>query len=184
MKKVTFVIGVLISVFIVNPAFAQSPFNYFLMISGIPGESQDQRHLNWIELISFKEGMSQPGVASRSVGGAASATRVQMADLTITKRVDKASVVLRKNCSSGQQIKEAYLSCVYKTGMQQEIFNIKLENFIVSGVKLNADSLGFWEEITLSYSKIEWKYTGVDPKTGKPIGEVKAAYDVIANRTY
>ena len=182
MKKVIFLIGVIISILVINPAIAQSPFNYFLMISVIPGESMDDRHRNWIEALSFKEGITQSSVGARTAAGGASATRAQFAEFTITKRIDRASVLLKKYCSSGQHIKDVFLSCALKGGMQHEIYAVKLESVVVSGVKLSADSAGVLEEVTFSYGKIEWKYNIIDPKTGKLAIEVKGGWDLIKNQ--
>ena len=35
-------------------------FDTFVKIEGIAGESTDDKHKDWIELLSFSHGMSQP----------------------------------------------------------------------------------------------------------------------------
>lgn len=138
MKKLIFFFGILVSLLVINPAFAQSRFNFFLMIAGIPGESSDDRHRNWIEVISFKEGVSQISTGPRAAGGGAG--RVQFSDLTVTKVVDRASVKLKDFCSKGAHIKDVILACAFKVGDKHEIYNVKLMNAVVSGVKISADS--------------------------------------------
>ena len=66
-------------------------FDAFLKIDGIPGESSDDKHKDWIEILSFSHGLSQPASGSRSSGGAASAERCNHSDFSIVKTLDKAS---------------------------------------------------------------------------------------------
>ena len=48
-------------------------FDAFLKIATIPGESTDDKHKDWIEVLSYSWGVSQQTSGSRSSGGAASA---------------------------------------------------------------------------------------------------------------
>ena len=51
------------------------PFDAFLKLDGIPGESQDDKHKEWIELHSFSMGIAQTAGGQRSTTGAATAGR-------------------------------------------------------------------------------------------------------------
>ena len=55
-------------------------FDAFLKIDGIPGESSDDKHKDWIEILSYSHGVSQSGSGSRSSGGARSAERCDHQD--------------------------------------------------------------------------------------------------------
>src|SRR3954449_7169931 len=79
----------------------------FMKIDGIPGESTDDKHKDWIELTSYSHEMRQPPSQTKSSAGGASAGRAQHSDFQIAKLVDKASPVLYEACSSGKHIKEA-----------------------------------------------------------------------------
>ncbi len=195
MKKVICFAGALISLFVINSVFAQvaqPPSHYFLMVSGIPGESLDPQHMNWIDIISFKEAITHPLVGTQTA--AAQVTeRAQFADLTIIKRMDKASVMLKNYCSTGQPIKEVILSCIQKTitrippaGVRYpppEIYNIRMKNVIVSGAKVSADSNGFLEEINLRFGSIEWKYVQADT-AGAKVSEIRSGFDLTTKRPY
>ena len=52
------------------------PFDAFLQIEGVPGESTDENHLDWIEILSYSHGVSQPGSGSVSSGGARRAVTI------------------------------------------------------------------------------------------------------------
>lgn len=45
-------------------------FDAFLKIDGIPGESTDDKHKEWIEIASYRQGVSQPASATASSVGA------------------------------------------------------------------------------------------------------------------
>ena len=47
-------------------------FDAFLKIDGIPGESTDSKHKDWIEVLSYSTGITQPTSGSASTGGGAS----------------------------------------------------------------------------------------------------------------
>ena len=51
-------------------------FDAFLKIDGIPGESGDEKHKDWIEILSFAHGLEQPAQATASSAGGATAERV------------------------------------------------------------------------------------------------------------
>ena len=40
----------------------------------------------------------------------------------------------------------------------------------------------FQERLSLSFGRVEWTYIDIDPNTNRPRGEVKAGWDVAANR--
>jgi type VI secretion system secreted protein Hcp len=181
MKKMFFFFGMLIPMLFISHALAQSPFNYFLNIDGIPGDSMAKPHGPGradIDVLSFKIGVTQAGTAH--LGGGAGAGKAQFADLTIFKRIDRASVILNTTCATGQHLKQVILVCALKGGNQQEIYRVTLTEVLVTGVRLSADHLGVLEEVTLSYSKIEWRYTGIGPD-GKPSGSIPGGWDLKKN---
>ena len=63
----------------------------FLQIEKIPGESTDEKHENWIEVLSFNHGISQMASASQSSAGAKTVARCDHQDFSIVKELDKAS---------------------------------------------------------------------------------------------
>lgn len=58
-------------------------FDAYLKIDGIPGESLDTNHKDWIELLSFEFGASQATSATASSAGGASAERVNLSEFAI-----------------------------------------------------------------------------------------------------
>jgi type VI secretion system secreted protein Hcp len=161
-------------------------FDSFLKVKTVPGESTDDKHKDWIEILSFSHGISQPNAGSRSSGGAASAERANHQDFSIVKTLDKASPKLMLACCNGEHIAEVILELCRATGDKQKYMEYKMTDVIVSSVRPGGSSKGGenlpLEEVTFNYGKIEWTYTATDHKTGKGAGDVKAHWDATANK--
>jgi len=161
-------------------------FDSFLKIDVVPGESTDDKHKDWIEILSYHHGVSQLASGSSSSGGARSSQRCDHKDFTIVKTLDKASPKLALFCCNGQHIKEIKLELCRATGDKVKYMEYKLSDAIVSGVRPGGSAQGSetlpLEEVSFNYGKIEWVYTATDHKTGKPAGDVKAHWDLTANK--
>jgi len=161
-------------------------FDAFLKVDGIPGESTDDKHKDWIEVLSYHMGVSQPATGSRSSGGAASAERANFSDLSIVKALDKASPKLFLACAKGDHITKVTLELCRATGDKQSYMKYDLSDVIVSSVRPGGSSHGAetlpLEEVAFNYGKIEKTYTETDHGTGKAKGNVAANWDLKANK--
>jgi len=161
-------------------------FDCFLKIDGVPGESTDDKHKDWIEVLSFHWGVSQPSSGGRSTGGAASAERCNHSDFSIVHTLDKASPKLFLFCCNGKHIKEATLELCRAVGDKQKYMEYKMTDLIISSARPGGAAQGGealpLEEVSFNYGKIELGYTATDHKTGKPSGDVKANWDLTANK--
>ena len=160
-------------------------FDTFMKISTIPGESTDDKHKDWIELLSFNIGVSQPATGSASSGGARSAERCEHQDFNCVKSVDKATPKLFHACCIGEHIGNVDVEVCRNTGTKQKYLEFKMYDVLVSSVSPGGSSKGETlplESLSLNYGKIEWIYTETDHKTGKPMGDVKGGWDLIANK--
>ena len=77
------------------------PFDAFLKIETIPGECTDDKHKDWIEILSYSHGVAQLSSGSVSSGGGRSAQRCDHQDFSISKALDKASPKLALSCCNG-----------------------------------------------------------------------------------
>lgn len=161
-------------------------FDSFLKISTVPGESTDDKHKDWIEIMSFSWGVSQPATGSSSSGGARSAERCNHQDFSITKTLDKASPKLFLSCCKGEHIPAVTVELCRATGDKTKYMEYKLTDVIISSVRPGGTSKAGealpLEEVAFNYSKIELTYTETDHKTGKPKGDVKGNWDLSANK--
>ncbi len=156
-------------------------FDMFLKIDVIPGESTDDKHKDWIELLSFSHGVSQPA----TVVGGPTGERCQHQDFSFVKTLDKASPKLALSCCKGEHIKEVRIELCRAGGNKQRYMEYLLSDVIVSSVKPNAgtrsgDVLPL-EEVSFNYGKIEWTYTIISAE-GVPAGNVIAQWDLVANK--
>jgi type VI secretion system secreted protein Hcp len=161
-------------------------FDAFLKIDTIPGESTDDKHKDWIEVLSYNHGLSQMSSGSKSTGGARSAERCDHQDFTIVKALDKASPKLALACCRGEHIKKVQMTLNRATGDKQKYMEYVLSDVIVSNVRPGGSAQGDGklplEEVSFDYGKIEWIYTETDHQTGKPKGDVKTNWDLTANK--
>lgn len=160
-------------------------FDAFLKIDGVPGESTDDKHKDWIEVLSFSHGISQPATSSASAAGGRGAERCKHADFSVVKALDKSTAKLALYCCNGSHVKEVKLELCRSAGDKQKYMEFKMSDVVVSsyrpGGSFGGESIPL-EEIGFNYGKIEWTYTESDHQTGKPKGDVKAHWDLIANK--
>lgn len=162
------------------------PFDAFLKVKTVPGECTDDKHQDWIEVLSFSWGVSQAGSGSSSTGGARSAQRADFQDFSIVKVVDKASPKLFIACAKGEHIQDITLELCRATGDKSKYLEYKMGDVLISSVRKGGAAGGGetlpMEEVAFSFGKIEMTYTATDHKTGKPSGDVKAHWDLVANK--
>ena len=161
-------------------------FDAFLKIDGIPGESTDDAHKDWIEVLSYNTGISQTASGSASSGGGASAERADFQDFSIVKTLDKASPKVAVACADGSHIKEVKLELCRAGGDKLKYMEYKMSNCIVSSVRPGGSSQGVetlpLEEVTFVYGKIEWTYTQQKRADGTGGGNVAGGWDLQANK--
>src|SRR4030066_45722 len=109
-------------------------FDTFLKIDGIPGESSDDKHKDWIEITSFTHSMEQPASATASNAGGATAERVNHGTFNITHLLDKASPKLYDAVCTGKHIKEVILELCRAGGDKMKYMEVRLEQVLVSRI--------------------------------------------------
>ncbi|MCU0577717.1 MAG: type VI secretion system tube protein Hcp [Desulfobacterota bacterium] len=157
-----------------------------MKISDIPGESTDDKHKDWIEVLSMHSGVSQPASGSASTAGGRSAERCNHSDFSIVKTLDKSSPKLALFCCNGKHIPSVKIELCRAAGDKTKYMEYILSDVIISSYRPGGSAQGGetlpLEEVSFSYGKIEWVYTATDTKTGKPSGDVKAYWDLTANK--
>lgn len=160
-------------------------YDMFLKIEGIDGESTDEAHPDWIEIMSYSWGVSQPATGAVSSGGARSSQRSDHQDFSVVKTIDKASPKLFLHCCNGRHIPEVKLELCRATGDKQKYMQYVMEDVIISSVSSDgtADSGETLpiENVSFNYAKITATYTETDHQTGAPMGDVEAWWDQAKN---
>ena len=154
----------------------------FLKIEGIEGESTDDQHKKWIEILSFNHGVSQMASASISGTGGSSSERADFQDFSVVKILDTTSPLLALNCVKGTCIPEVKIELCRAGGDKQPYMEYKMTNVIISSVSIGGGGGGEpTESLTFNYGKFNWNYIKVD-RHGKKSGNVPAGWDLEANK--
>lgn len=163
----------------------------YLKLETMPGESTDDKHKDWIEVLSFSHEILQPVSSTKSSAGGAASGRSQHGDFAFTKFVDKSTPKLMEAASSGKHFSKAKIEVCRAGGGQVKFFEINLEEVMVSRVELHsANSNGApktddhlpTETVHLNYGKIEWIYTQQKRQDGSGGGNVNAKYDLTSGK--
>jgi type VI secretion system secreted protein Hcp len=156
----------------------------FCKIDGIDGESTDDAHADWIELLSYSHGVSQP-VSGASRSGGRTGGRADFQDFTITKTIDKATPDLNLYCCNGKHITKIEIELCLATEDKHTFMKYELEDVVVSSVSPggSADSSEVkpLETVSFAYGKIKWEYTPID-NTGNAGAAVDRTWDLEANK--
>src|SRR5580692_4501915 len=164
-------------------------FDAFLKIDGVPGESTDDKHKDWIEVLSFSHGATQPSSATASSAGGGTTERVDFDDLTVTKHIDKASAKLHELCASGKHIATVTLQLCRAGGDKLQYMEVKMEQVIISAVQATGMAAGAstnspnapdnlpTESVSFNFGKIKWTYTQQKRADGSGGGNVSGGWD-------
>ncbi|MGV6809155.1 MAG: Hcp family type VI secretion system effector [bacterium] len=155
----------------------------FVKIDGIDGESTDDAHTDWIEILSYSHGVSQP-VSGASRTGGRTGGRAEFQDFTITKTLDKASPDLNMYCCNGKHIPLIEIELCLATEDKHTFMKYEFEDVIISSVSAGgtADSSEVrpLETVTFCYGKVKWEYTPID-HTGAAAASTDRTWDLEGN---
>lgn len=152
----------------------------YVKIGSIQGEATSVDHKDWIII----ESMSAP--IHRSLPqGAKDMQRVRgetvLGDVVLVRELDKSSTKLAEACANGTFYPEVEIHfCTQIKNKQEPYLTYKLKDVIVSGYTFHGNASGDpqpTEEVSLSFTEIEWNYVVIDHKTGDKKGNVPAKYN-------
>jgi type VI secretion system secreted protein Hcp len=156
-------------------------FDAFLKLDGVKGESQDDKHKNEIDILSWSWNLTNTGTGH--VGGGGGAGKVKVGDLHITKRADSASPILFKNCATGTHIKSGILVVRKAGGTALEYLKLELTQILVSSITASTDEElpMLTEEVELNFATFKIHYTPQDEK-GAGGATVDFSWDIAKNK--
>ena len=152
----------------------------YIKFQGVEGEAQDKDHKGWSDVLSFNQGISQPG------GGSTGPTRrrgdVILDDISVVKELDKASPKIAESMCKGKVYPkvEIHLTASYTDAGRQTYYAYELKNSLVTSYNISgsgqADDVPT-EELSLNFEEIKVTYTECD-NAGKKKGNIEYSWKV------
>jgi type VI secretion system secreted protein Hcp len=162
-------------------------FDAYIKIDGIPGESTDDKHKDWIEILNYGFGASQPTSGTASSAGGASTGRVNIQDFTFTHFLDKASPKLFEAVCTGKHFSSVTVELCRAGGDKLKYMEYKLSDVVVSSLGRGGDAKGEEdvpiESASLNFGKIVMTYTQQKRKDGSGGGNVAFGWDLTTNKS-
>jgi type VI secretion system secreted protein Hcp len=171
-------------------------FDCFLKIDGIPGESLDDKHKDWIEVLSYSHDVSIPVFSSAFGEGHVTGDSEHDA-FTIVKELDKSSPKLAEALCTGKHIPNIRLELCRAGGDKEKFMEYKMQDVIVSGyetimpahvqgqstlehkhiiiVGISGGETLPMEEVSFNYRQFMWEYTTADGNS------IRACWDLDSN---
>lgn len=152
----------------------------FIKFDGVDGEAKDKDHDKWSDIISFSQGVSQPG------GGSTGPTRRRgdaiLDDVVCVKELDKASPKLAESVCKGKIYPKVEIHLTASTTAAgrvtyyaYELTNVMVTSYNISGSAQSEDVPT--EEFSLNFEEIKVAYTETDSK-GKSVGNIEYTWKV------
>jgi type VI secretion system secreted protein Hcp len=153
----------------------------FLELNDIPGESQDSKYTDKIELQSVSWGATNNSSYTKGTGSGIGKGQIQ--DISCHKYTDKASLRLMERAVNGKPIESGKLSLLKQSGENKiAYFEIKLTNIVITSFQFSATGDGQlpMESFSLHFVKAHSAYMP-QGNEGDPAGNVDFGWDLQQN---
>lgn len=162
-----------------NPAAAA--IEAFLMMDGVRGDAVDARHQGEMEVLSFSHGIVHATPSPGGAGGGG-ASKPVLSELTITRRLDRATPVLHQRAAQGAHFRNAVLTLRNSGPAGTVFYQVKLTDVRIVSVGTAGvagdDGGPPVETLALGFGRIEWVYTPQD-RNGSTGAPVEGSWDVV-----
>jgi len=160
-------------------------FDAFIKIDGIEGESSDDRHTGWIEVIRYGWGIKQKASWTASSVGGGSSERADFSDFRFRKLLDRSTPNLVLSCASGDHIDKIVVELCRAGAEKIKFVTYMLSNCLISRVVTNSgsDVKGQFsaETVDINFGIFEWSYHQQARKGGGLVGNIAAGWDLQRN---
>lgn len=124
---------------------------YYLQIPGIDGEVTDRDYAGWMEVVSVKLG--EPGFGGTGGGGTG---RINLSDVSLIKKQDKASGELMKATARGTHFPEVKLVV---TREQHKFIEYVFEDCIITSYSASEHEGQRYDNFVLNFAKVTYNYS-------------------------
>lgn len=151
--------------------------DYVLKIDGVDGESKQEGHEGWIDVLSWSWGESNAGAWAEGGGGGAG--KVSMQGFSFTQKMHKGTPKLMEYCATGKHFPKANLKARKAGGKTETYLELKFTDVSVTSYQTggHGDDPVPLESISLGFSKVELEYKE-QKADGSMGGAVMAGYDL------
>ena len=156
-------------------------FDAFIKIDEIEGESTDDKHQGWIDILNYDTGLSQKVSSMANSPGGAGEERADFKEFSFEKELDKATPKLTLACADGTHIDNIVIEICRSGGDKVKFMEYKLANCIISKVKTVSGGAFPYDTVGINYGKIQWAYVQQKCAGGGATGQVAAGWDLQRN---
>ena len=144
----------------------------FLKIDGVKGESQDDNHKDWIDVMAWSWGMDNPSNPHAGSGSGSDTGHVN--DFSITKQVDLSSTPLAQFLLKGKHFTKATFELPKSGGDSSAMvyYKVEFKEVFVTSMSFGGGGDGgvFTENITFSFGEYKAEYTPQTAQGSKGAG--------------
>ncbi len=159
--------------------------NMYIKFDDVKGECTDEKHKDWIEVLSWSHSFSQPATSVRGSSGS-TIEKCNHSDLSISKYLDSSTDDILKACWSGKQFEKCTMECFRADGDNVPIkyLSVDLEDIIISNVSVSGGGGDLpIENYSLAYSKVTYSYDPQDKMAGAAGNGVQpVSHDLMINK--
>jgi type VI secretion system secreted protein Hcp len=141
----------------------------FLLLETVDGESVDSVHEGEIDILSWSFGAHNASTSAKSTGAGSGGVSVQ--DITITKKVDKASPILFEKCCTGGVLPTGKITVRKAGGEALEYLIVNMEQVFITGFQVSGTDgqETISEQVTLTFKSVGITYAPqLDDGSGGP----------------
>jgi type VI secretion system secreted protein Hcp len=152
----------------------------FLDLEGIDGESQDSKHKNEIDILSYTQSFRRAATTGGGTSG-----KVSIGDITVLKNIDKSSPKLIEAIATAKHIPKATITFRGVGEKASEYYIVRLTDVQITAVDQTdqPDPAKIVERVQLNAAKFEYEYR--EQKTDGTLGTpIKFGYDIKANEKF
>ena len=156
----------------------------FMNYEGLKGESTDKNHKDWIDVDHLSWGVRRNITSNTATSKDRESANAEITDLTLTRRMDKATpdLFVESCCGKGKDV--VIHLCKTGTGSGTDTYmEYTLKNALISNYTVNAGSQSDdrpRESVTISFQKVELKYTPYDDN-GQAEASIAVGFDTTTN---
>ncbi|MGC2635859.1 MAG: type VI secretion system tube protein Hcp [Acidobacteriaceae bacterium] len=136
--------------------------DYFLKLDGIQGESQDEKHKNEIQIMSWSWGASN--VSSVSGTGGSGAGKADLSDISMMLNFDKSTPKFFKSVCAGSHIPTGTFTAVKAGTDGKPYLKIDFKEIFVTSLQMSAAGEVPAVSLSFSYDEIKIDYSAQDEK--------------------